>query len=30
MEVLGRIANHEFAGDLRVIAEALTPLRGRG
>lgn len=28
MEVLNRIANHEFAGELRVIVEALIPLRG--
>mgnify|MGYP007038486982 CR=1 FL=1 len=28
MEVLERIANHEFAGELRVIVEALIPLRG--
>lgn len=28
MEVLDRIANHEFAGELRVIVEALIPLRG--
>ena len=27
MEVLNRIANHEFAGELRVIVEALIPLR---
>ena len=27
MEVLERIANHEFAGELRVIVEALIPLR---
>ena len=30
MEVLERIANHEFAGELREIVEALIPLRGRG
>ena len=28
MEVLERIANHEFAGELREIVEALIPLRG--
>lgn len=28
MGVLERIANHEFAGELRVIVEALIPLRG--
>lgn len=28
MDVLERIANHEFAGELRVIVEALIPLRG--
>ena len=27
MEVLDRIANHEFAGELREIVEALIPLR---
>ena len=27
MEVLERIANHEFAGELREIVEALIPLR---
>lgn len=30
MEVLNRIANHEFAGELREIVEALIPLRPRG
>ena len=28
MDVLERIANHEFAGELREIVEALIPLRG--
>lgn len=29
MEVLERIANHEFAGELIEIVDALIPLRGK-